>query len=207
MLYTRKGDGATTKTLHCDQRFSKSLAVAEALGAVDELNSLLGFVGIKCQGLTLIGKGESLPQGLTLKLVLGEVQQNLFIVQAELAGAPPRTQRGSRPQPFTISSNKVRALEKIIDGIEQELPPIKSFFVAGGTELGTLLDYARTVARRAERRVVAATVAATKSEVRGLVKIGPPSLAYLNRLSSLLYALARLVNHQSGINEQAPHYQ
>lgn len=195
MLYTRKGDNGTTKILDCDTRLSKSSAIAEALGAVDELNSLLGFVKTQTE------KGETLPlrQGLTLATVLNQVQQNLFIIQAELAGAPPRTQRGSGPQPFTITAVKVTALEKIIDRIEQKLPPIKSFFVPGGTPLAALLDLTRTVARRAERRVI-------RAREEGRVKIGGASLAYLNRLSSLLYALTRLVNYQSGITEEKPHY-
>ncbi len=174
MLYTRKGDGGTTKTLHCDQRLSKSSAIAEALGAVDELNSLLGLVKVKYPDQA--------------ELILG-VQQNLFIVQAELAGAEGKT----------IVPEKVLGLEKIIDGIEQELPPIKSFFISGGTELAALIDWSRTVARRAERRVV-------KAKEEKLVVIGEFSLSYLNRLSSLLYALARLVNHKSGIKEQPPSY-
>ena len=174
MLYTRKGDGGTTKTLHCDQRLSKSSAIAEALGAVDELNSLLGLVKVKYPDQA--------------ELILG-VQQNLFIVQAELAGAEGKT----------IILEKVLELEKIIDGIEKELPPIKSFFISGGTELAALIDWSRTVARRAERRVV-------KAKEEKLVEIGEFSLAYLNRLSSLLYALARLVNHKSGIKEEPPSY-
>ncbi len=180
MLYTRKGDSGTTKTLHCDQRLSKSSVIAEALGAVDEINSLLGLVRTQCQG-----------EPLTLELVkiLLSVQQNLFIIQAELAGAPGKT----------IVAEKVVTLEKIIDDIERELPPIKSFFIAGGTELATRLDYARTVARRAERRVVAA-------REEGEIKISDSTMAYLNRLSSLLYALARLANHKSGITEEAPDY-
>ena len=184
-LYTRKGDSGTTKTLHCDQRLSKSSLIAEALGAVDEINSLLGFCKTQCQG-------ESLPvgQGLTFGPVLNQVQQNLFIIQAELAGAPGKT----------ITADKVTALEKIIDAAEKALPPIKSFFVAGGTELAALLDYARTVARRAERRVV-------RAKEEKLVEVGEHSLAYLNRLSSLLYALARLTNYKSGIAEQPPSYE
>ena len=120
---------------------------------------------------------------------LTEVQQNLFIIQAELAGAPGKT----------ITADKVERMEKIIDAIEKKLPPIKSFFIPGATANGALLDYARTVARRAERRVV--IVVEEKK-----IKFGKFSLIYLNRLSSLLYALARLVNHQSGIKEQAPDY-
>lgn len=205
MLYTRKGDGGTTKTLHCDQtRISKSSAVAEALGAVDEVNSLLGFIRTQClPDLPRRPAGDKAGQGdsLTLTkgspliakdypLILNQVQHNLFIVQAELAGAPGKT----------ITADKVTALEKIIDGIEKELPTIKTFFVPGGAPLSALLDYARTVARRAERRAVSACE--TKQ-----VKLGESSRAYLNRLSSLLYALARLVNHRSGIKEEPPHYE
>ncbi len=184
MLYTRKGDSGTTKTLHCDQRLSKSSVVAEALGAVDELNSLLGFVKARNTSPALV-----LVQGRGLKLMLNHVQQNLFIIQAELAGAAGKT----------ISADKVKKMEEAIDKIEKELPPIKSFFIPGATENGALLDYARTVARRAERRVV-------KAKEENLTKLSAPTLAYLNRLSSLLYALARLANHQSGITEQAPDY-
>lgn len=188
MLYTRKGDGGTTKTLHCDQRLSKSSAIAEALGAVDELNSLLGFVKVQCQNTS---PALVLVQGRGLALILNQIQQNLFIIQAELAGASGKT----------VVKGKVMALEKIIDGIEKELPPIKTFFIPGATEDGALLDYARTVARRAERRVVAVL-----DQTPGDPPLGGFSLAYLNRLSSLLYALARLVNHQSGIKEEAPDY-
>ena len=174
MLYTRKGDGGTTKTLHCDQRLSKSSTIAEALGALDELNSWLGYCRAKFTSSTT---------------TLLAVQHNLFIIQAEVAGAPGKT----------IVVDKVVALEKIIDEIEKELPPIKSFFIPGATESGALLDCARTLARRAERRVVAV-------KENGKVPLGDSSLAYLNRLSSLLYALARLANHRSGIREEAPHY-
>ncbi|MBI2097786.1 MAG: cob(I)yrinic acid a,c-diamide adenosyltransferase [Candidatus Vogelbacteria bacterium] len=202
MLYTRKGDGGTTKFFGCDQRFSKSSAVAEALGAVDELNSLLGFV--KAQFNVTGGNQISTSRGYlisTTSEIIDKIQHNLFIVQAELAGAKPRTQRGAgRGKALTISSTKVTALEKIIDGIEKELPPIKTFFVPGGAAPAALLDYARTVCRRAERRVIAAR---EKNEV----KLSDSTAAYLNRLSSLLYALARLVNHLSGIKEEPPHYQ
>ncbi|MEK7209098.1 MAG: cob(I)yrinic acid a,c-diamide adenosyltransferase [Patescibacteria group bacterium] len=174
MLYTRKGDGGTTKTLHYDRRLSKSSLIAEALGAVDELNSLLGL--IKTQAPKSAGE-------------LAQVQQNLFIIQAELAGAPGQT----------IAQEKVAALEKTIDEIERELPPIKSFFIPGGTAPGAWYDFARAVARRAERRVVAA-------REEKLILLGGATLVYLNRLSSLLYALARLTNHKAGIKEESPSY-
>lgn len=118
-----------------------------------------------------------------------EAQQNLFIIQAELAGAEGKT----------ISEEKVKEVEMIVDTAEKEMPPIKSFFIPGATEIGALFDVARTVARRAERRVTAVIDAGDR-------KIGINSQAYLNRLSSLLYALARLSNHKFGINEEPPSY-
>jgi cob(I)alamin adenosyltransferase len=90
-------------------------------------------------------------------------------------------------------------MEAWIDWIEKELPPIKTFFISGGTELAALLDVSRTLARKAERRAVAGI------EAREF-KLDPATLAFLNRLSSLLYALARLSNHKSGITEVPPTY-
>ena len=172
MLFTGKGDKGDTGLFGCKQRISKSSAVAEALGSLDEINSLLGVVKM------------SAPEQVAE--ILAQVQQNLFIIQAELAGAAKQ-----------INAEKVAAVEAIINGAEKELPPIKTFFVSGGTILAAQLDHARTVARRAERRVVA--VVAERP-------LGEFTLAYLNRLSSLLYALARLANHQSGIKEESPRY-
>jgi cob(I)alamin adenosyltransferase len=182
MLYTRKGDNGTTGTFGCDQKISKSSAIAEALGTLDEVNSFLGV----CK--TTDGSGEVFCGELPVAQILESTQQNLFIVQAELAGADK-----------TISEEKVKGVEEIVDGIEKELPPIKSFFVSGGTSLASNLDFARTLSRRAERRVVAVAE-------EGAVKVGEYTLAYLNRLSSLLYALARLSNHKSAITEQSPTY-
>ena len=90
-------------------------------------------------------------------------------------------------------------MEEIIDGIEKILPPIKTFFVSGGVELAALSDIARTIARRAERRVVAVVD-------EGKITVGKETLVYLNRLSSILYAFARNFNHQAHIAEEAPRY-
>jgi cob(I)alamin adenosyltransferase len=181
MLYTGKGDNGTTKLFGCDQRMSKSSAIAEALGSVDEINSLIGIVKMR-------GGTEAAITELSYHALLSDVQQDLFVVQAELAGADKRTE-----------GERVTKLEEWINAIEKELPPITSFFVSGGTDLGALCDYARTVARRAERNVVAAIE-------EGIANERPPMLAYLNRLSSLLYALARLANHRAGVTEEKPHY-
>ena len=182
MLYTRKGDKGTTGTFGCNQKISKSSAIAEALGALDEINSLLGTCKVRSSDQQLTTNNQQVSE------IINTVQQNLFIIQAELAGADKK-----------IAGEKVSAMEEIIDAIEKELPPIKTFFVSGGTELAALFDFARTVARRAERRVV-------EVAEKGDRKIGEHTLAYLNRLSSLLYALARYSNHAAGITEQSPDY-
>ena len=173
MLYTRKGDNGTTKTFGCDQRISKSSIVAEALGGLDEANSFLGVLRAKNKKYA--------------ETIL-EVQQNLFIVQAEVAGAT-----------LSINAEKISRVEKIVDEIEKILPPIKNFFLSGATETGAMFDFARTLARRAERRVVAA-----KEE--GKIKVSAETLTYLNRLSSLLYALARISSYIEGIEEIKPDY-
>lgn len=198
MLYTRKGDNGTTKTFGCDQRISKSSAIAEALGSMDEINSFLGLVKVKATGVVFTLAEEE----IKLSETIDRIQQDLFIIQAELAGADK-----------TIVEEKVKWLESIIDGIERMLPPIKTFFVSGGTELASLCDIARTIARRAERRVVGvaeeqkslAEISAPESVP--IKTLSPQTLAYLNRLSSVLYAFARASNHVAGIVEEAPRYE
>lgn len=181
MLFTGKGDNGTTKTFGCDQRISKSAAITEALGAVDEINSLLGLLKMNGGSIDAIF-------GMNYHELLSDVQHDLFLVQAELAGADKK-----------MNAGRIQKLEDWTNAIEKELPPITSFFVSGGTTLAAFCDVARTVARRAERRVVAAL------EIPGSVE-KPPLFQYMNRLSSLLYALARLANHRAGVSEEKPHY-
>ena len=189
MLYTRKGDDGTTKAFNskAGQRMSKSSCQTESLGALDELNSFLGIVKVRTTDVSW-----SVPHGATDKHpaeIVGWIQHCLFTVQAGVAGAGT-----------TISPEKVSEAEALTDAIEKEMPPITTFFVSGGTELAALFDVSRTLARKAERRVVAAV---EEKEV----SVSVETLAFLNRLSSLLYALARLTNHLSGIKEEAPLYQ
>lgn len=192
MLYTRKGDNGTTKTFGCNQRISKSSIIAEALGSLDEINSFLGFCKVKARKeKLLIGK-------LNADQVVHDIQKNLFIIQAELAGAS-----------MSIDEEKVRELEKIIDSIEKELPPIKTFFISGGTELASIFDIARTISRRAERRVIAVAdsySAEASKDREGKIEIKASTKAFLNRLSSVLYAFARLANYREGIMEESPDY-
>jgi cob(I)alamin adenosyltransferase len=218
MLYTGKGDDGKTKTFGCDQKISKSSAITEALGCLDEVNSFLGIVKVNAKELRIKN------YELSGEQIVENIQQNLFIIQAELAGSDKK-----------IAEDKVRECEKLIGDIEKELPSIKTFFVSGGSELASLFDFARTLARRAERRVVGvvddalATFAKkniekaddlndkNKSEESYVVgtrqnldgqghALGEWTLVYLNRLSSLLYALARISNHYAGITETSPTY-
>ncbi len=187
MLYTKKGDGGTTKTFGPGKpRISKNSQTAHALGSLDELNAFLGLVKIRAgsDGYQSIRVGKN----LFLKDIVFQIQQSLFIVQAELAGAEK-----------TITEKKVRNMEQLIDVIEASMPPIKTFFISGGTELSVLCDIARTMARRAEREITGAIDL-------GEVTVGVHTQAYVNRLSSLLYAFTRLVNHESGITEEPPTY-
>ena len=183
MLYTKKGDDGKTKTFGCDQRISKSSAIAEALGALDEINSFLGLCKIKAEKEKFI-----LPDGTTAAKEIHNIQNNLFIIQAELAGSQ-----------MSMTAEKVEEIEIIIDYIEKKLPPIKSFFISGGTKLAVYFDIARTISRRAERRVV-------EVSEEGKVKVSDATKAYLNRLSSLLYALARFTNYRAEILEESPDY-
>lgn len=183
MLYTRKGDSGTTKTFACGERISKGSAITEALGALDEINSYLGLCKVKTRKEKLLA-----PKNLKVDQLIHDIQKNLFIVQAELAGAS-----------MHIDEEKLKEAEAIVDSIEKELPPIKKFFISGGTELSALFDIARTISRRAERRVI-------KAIEEDKVSVSKFSLAYLNRLSSVLYAFVRLANHRSGMTEQSPDY-
>ena len=126
--------------------------------------------------------------GQKLSECVEEVQQNLFIVQAQVAGDAKE-----------IAEEKVRRIEQVVDAIEKEIPKITGFSIVGGTELSAFLDVARAMSRRVERRVVALN----ESEER---KMSGYTLPYLNRLSSLLFALARLVNHRAGVKEKNPTY-
>jgi len=184
-FFTRKGDKGKTGLFGCDQRISKSSAVAEALGSLDEVNSFLGLCKIQSKASNFYINTEH----PSFEYVVHELQEMLFIVQAELAGADKK-----------VSAEKVAWVEEIVRAIEEELPPITTFFISGGAELAATFDVARTIARRAERRVV-------EVDEEGEKRLGEHTLAFMNRLSSILYALARLSNHKSGIKEDAPDYQ
>ena len=186
-LFTGKGDGGTTKVLDSKERIPKSSELPECLGTLDELNSFIGLARAHArrEGDPTI---EVAGKELTTSGILHEVQETLFIIQAEVAGSDKR-----------FGQERVEEISTIVNEIEKVIPPITSFSIAGGTELSAVLDVARTLARRAERRL-------SGIEVAQIRLLSDPTRAYANRLSSLLFALARLANHRSGIKEENPSY-
>jgi cob(I)alamin adenosyltransferase len=188
-LFTGKGDNGTTYKFDSKDRFSKASNIASALGTVDELNTFLGLIKIHSQKKENKCSIDANFSSEKIYAILHEIQENLFIVQAQLAGAEK-----------IIEQTKIEMISQKLNEIEKVLPPITTFLIAGGSELSAELDFARTIARRAERVVVGVSD-------EGKIKIESTTLAYLNRLSSMLYALARLVNHAFDITENKPSYE
>ena len=182
-LFTGKGDGGTTKLFDSPQgaRVSKSSPIFECLGQLDELNAITGWCRVACPE-------DFSFQERSVKELLHDVQDHLFTIQAEAAGAPK-----------SVPQSSVKALGSLINDIEKELPETKTFLVLGGTELSARFDVARAVSRRAERRLVTLHESGERA-------ISDPSRAYANRLSSFFYALARLANRRSVAKEQPPQY-
>lgn len=188
ILYTGYGDKGTTTLFHCDQgRISKSANIIEALGSLDELNAYLGIVKVYAD-IEKVGMGKNSKKKILFSDILSGVQQTLFIIQAEVAGSQ-----------MTVKKIDLNKIEKIIGYISGELPPITSFTVSGGSVLSAELDFSRTLARRCERRIVAVVD-------EGSRKVGMVTIAYLNRLSSLLFAMSRYSNHLLSIPEEHPKY-
>ena len=169
-IYTRTGDTGET-ALFDNSRVSKADPRVDAYGEVDELNAWLGFV--RASGLDAELDGE-----------LIRIQRDLFAVGAQLAD--PAERLADRVTKAFVSDEDVERLEQLIDRLEQELPPLTRFILPGGAAAGGALHVARTVCRRAERRIVALTPAADELLIR-----------YINRLSDLLFVLARVVNHRA----------
>lgn len=185
-LYTGKGDKGDTGFIGSKERVSKASTRPEALGALDELNSFLGIVKVGAEEKKLLVAEGS----LSVAKIVSFIQNNLFIIGSELAGSDK-----------TITEVKVKKVENIIARIEKELPEIKHFRIAGGTVLSAQFDFARSLARRLERRAIAYV------EQNPEAKLSEHTRQFLNRLSSLLYALARLSNIKSGITEESPTYE
>lgn len=173
-IYTKKGDDGET-SLFGGQRVSKNSPRIEAYGTVDELNAHLGIV-------------LSLKPSSEIHKILEQMQSELFILGADLA--TPADVQSEKVQ--RIQQSHVQKLEETIDRLEESLEPLHSFILPGGSQISSLLHAARTICRRAERR----TVQLSKTEA-----IGPLPITYLNRLSDLLFVLARYANLLDGQSE------
>ena len=175
-IYTRKGDGGQTG-IWGGVRLSKDEARMEAIGTVDELNAMVGLAAAAARDAGCFGD-ESPVRGL-----LGLVQEDLLVIGTELM-APGR--EGSGASLPRLAGADVTRLETAIDDLAGTLPELRNFIVPGGTETAARLHAARTVCRRAERRV---TTLRRKEDVSHEV------CGYLNRLADLLFVLARYANH------------
>ena len=176
-IYTRTGDQGTTG-LFGGERVTKSHPRIEAYGTVDETNSAVGLA----RSLLRDGPGHD-----ALDPVLAQVQADLFVLGADLA-----TPSASRPAVPRVEHRHVERLEEMIDRFDEALPPLKHFILPGGTSGAAALHVARTTCRRAERLAVVAA---------GLEALNEYAITYLNRLSDLLFVLARWANKQAGVEE------
>ena len=174
-IYTRTGDEGTT-ALYGGERVLKDTARVEAYGTVDEANALLGVARTQLGSL-----GDFDPS-------LAELQNALFDVGADLATPESRYRKNIVP----ITAEDVAGLEAHIDRLEAGLPELRAFILPGGHPAAASLHHARTVVRRAERRSVKLSHTET---------INPQVAVYLNRLSDLLFVLARAVNAAAGVQD------
>ena len=170
-MYTKTGDEGQT-SLVGGTRISKASSKVEAYGDVDELNAVLGIARTQA-------KSES------IRNIIETIQNDLFIIGAELASPPglevPR-----------IGGDRIKEIESAIDKFLEELEPLKEFILPSGSPGGACLHFARTVSRRAERKVV---------KLMEQEEVGKNVLVYINRLSDLLFVMARVENKNSKYTE------
>ena len=174
-IYTKTGDAGET-SLFDNTRVSKADPRVDAYGEVDELNACLGAA--RAAGLDD-----------DLRDSIAEIQKELFAVGARLAD--PSSRIAGRVTKAAVTDADIARLEQTIDRLETELPPLRRFILPGGSPAGALLHLGRTICRRAERRVVAL----------GRDAVEPIVVVYLNRLSDLLFVMARASNHRAGVPE------
>ncbi len=172
-IYTRTGDTGGT-ALFGGTRVSKADPRVAAYGDVDELNACLGAV-----------RAHAELDGDVAELI-EQLQRDLFAIGARLAD--PANKVAPRVTKVAVTDADIQRLEGWIDRFEAELPPLRRFILPGGNRAGAMLHVSRTVCRRAERSFVGG----------GADTVGPQLLAYVNRLSDLLFVLARAVNHRAG---------
>ena len=175
-IYTRTGDKGDTG-LFGGGRVSKTHPRVEAYGDVDELNAALGLA----RSIELMPRVDE---------IIVPLQRDLFAIGALLA-TPDRDKMKKQLEKARIDEQRIKELEHAIDDGDKELEPLKAFIVPGGTPKAAALHVARTVCRRAERRVISLG----SDEVPAIVVV------YLNRLSDLLFTLARVANKRAGAGE------
>ena len=179
-LYTRTGDDGTTG-LFSGTRVSKDHPRIEAYGTVDEFNAVIGLAMAVCR--------RDVPFESRLLEIFAQVQSRLFDIGADLA-TPEGAANSSKI--IRIEEHHVAEVEGWIDEIDSENPPLRSFVMPSGCELAARLHLARTVCRRAERLMVS---------LGQLEPVGAGPLRYMNRMSDLLFAMARRANHFAGVGD------
>ena len=188
-VYTRTGDRGDTG-LFGGGRVGKDAARVDAYGEVDELNAVIGVVRAAASGLP---DGDASAPLAAIDDVLRDVQRDLFAIGALLA-TPDREKMRAQLDKARLDAPRIAELEAAIDAADEQLEPLKSFILPGGTPKAAALHVARTVCRRAERRVV---------HLRREVDVPDEVVVYLNRLSDLLFTLARLANRAAGVPDTA----
>ncbi len=177
-IYTRTGDKGSTGLFGGD-RVSKDHLRIEAYGTVDETNSMIG-----------LGRSFLPNEGYNeIEEMLHRIQSELFVLGADLA--TPISAKVNVPR---IEAEQIERLENHIDELEADLPPLKHFILPGGAQAASAIHAARTICRRAERR----TVSLQQED-----ELNEQAAIYLNRLSDLLFVMARWLNHRAGIEEEA----
>lgn len=172
-IYTKTGDDGTTG-LFSGKRVAKSSSYVEAYGSVDEVNAWIGYSASNCSDKELHRE-------------LLAIQHDLHSVCADLA-----TPLDSKGKIGRVHSDRSVRLEKLVDHFETELSPLTQFILAGGSELSARLHLARTVCRRAEREVIRHS---EKEQINSEIVI------YLNRLSDLLFVMARVANRRADVGD------
>jgi len=181
-VYTRRGDRGETDLVG-GARVAKDSPRIDAYGTVDELNAALGVA----RAVNLAERGHARVRG-ELEVILRRLQNELFDLGGELATPAAEF----RPGMFRVGGAEVKALEVLMDACQKDLAPLKSFVLPGGGRVSAFLHVARTVCRRAERDVL---------RLMRHEDVGEWPLAYLNRLSDLLFVLSRWVGRHRGEHE------
>jgi cob(I)alamin adenosyltransferase len=171
-IYTKTGDDGTTGFI--GSRTRKDDPRVSAYGDVDELNAVLGLVRAEVEDADL-------------QAFLQEIQRDLFAVGAQLAD--PQARLTPQMDKAAIAASRIEELERAIDACEEVLPALRAFILPTGSRVGAMLHLARTVCRRAERALVGLAAAST---------VDPLLITYVNRLSDLLFVLARRENQRAG---------